>query len=122
MSASVASVAPNRSLVAAVVPFAQLAAAPACLQACFVVVCQRIAASFSLVPRDSSASPATQLLPPLSPRQHQHQHSYANSTMPPQHTHAHLLQMYSQAQAEAQESSRDARVRANALAMRLGFM
>ena len=72
-------------------------------------------------PQQHLGMPPHALLP-LSPRQHQHQHSYANSTMPPQHTHAHLLQMYSQAQAEAQESSRDARVRANALAMRLGFM
>ena len=72
-------------------------------------------------PQQHLGMPPHPLLP-LSPRQHQHQHSYAKSTMPPPHIHAHLLQMYSQAQAEAQESSRDARVRANALAMRLGFM
>lgn len=57
-------------------------------------------------------------LPPTpSPLHPQHQY-----TQPQVHPHSHLMHMYSVALAEANESGRDARVRANTLAMRLGFM
>ena len=72
------------------------------------------------LPMPPPQQPYLQMPPPQQP--YNHNPACSHGPMVPQLSAPHLLQMYAQAQAEAQESSREARVRANALAMRLGFM